>query len=100
MDKYHIKLSPRAFRDIEDIFLYIALEKLSPENAKGQTERIRSALKKLETFPQAHQERTEGRYAGKGYRQLLIDNYIAIFKIDENEKTVHIVTVQYQGRNL
>ena len=100
MDKYHIKLSPRAFRDIEDIFSYIALEKLSPENAKGQTERIRSALKKLETFPQAHQERTEGRYAGKGYRQLLIDNYIAIFKIDENEKTVHIVTVQYQGRNL
>ncbi len=100
MDRYNIKLSPRAFRDIEDIFLYIALEKLSPENAKGQTERIRAALKKLETFPQAHQERTEGRYAGKGYRQLLIDNYIAIFKIDEKAKIVHIVTIQYQGRDI
>lgn len=100
MDKYNVKLNARAFRDIEDIFAYIALEKLSPENAKGQTDRIRAALKKLDTFPQSHQERTEGRYSGKGYRQLLIDNYIAIFKIDEPSKTVYVVTVQYQGRDL
>ena len=42
----------------------------------------------------------KGKYAGKGYRQLLIDNYIAIFKIDESKKIVNVVTVQYQGRNL
>ena len=100
MDKYKVKLNPRAFREIDDIFAYIALEKISPENAKGLTDRIRAALKKLETFPQSHQERNEGRYAGKEYRQLLIDNYIAIFKIDEASKTVNVVTVQYQGRNI
>ena len=100
MDKYKVKLNPRAFREIDDIFAYIALKKLSPENAKGQTDRIWAALKKLDTFPQSHQERTEGRYAGKEYRQLLIDNYIAIFRIDEESKTVHVVTVQYQGRDL
>lgn len=100
MDKYKVKLSPRAFRDIDDIFAYIALEKLSLENAKGQTDRIWTALKKLDTFPLSHQERAEGRYSGKGYRQLLIDNYIAIFRIDELNKVVHVVTVQYQGRNI
>ncbi len=95
-----MKLNPRAFRDIDDIFAYIALEKLSPEIAQGQTDRIWTALKRLDTFPQSHQERMEGRYSGKGYRQLLIDNYIAIFRIDEPNKTVHIVTIQYQGRNI
>jgi plasmid stabilization system protein ParE len=100
MDNYDVKLNKRAFKDIDGIFEYIALKKLSPENAKGQTDRIRKALKSLATFPQSHQERNEGRYAGKGYRQLIIDNYIAIFRIDENTKTVYIVTVQYQGRNL
>lgn len=100
MDKYNVKLNPRAFRDLDDIFAYIALEKLSPENAKGQTDRIKKKLKTLETFPQAHQERMEGRYAGKNYRQLIIDNYIAIYRIDEETKTVYIVTIQYQGRNL
>lgn len=95
-----MKLNPRAFRDLDDVFAYIALEKLSPENAKGQTDRIKKKLKTLEMFPQAHQERMEGRYAGKNYRQLIIDNYIAIYRIDEETKTVHIVTIQYQGRNL
>ena len=28
------------------------------------------------------------------------DNYIAVFRIDEAEKTVYVVTIQYQGRNL
>ena len=47
-----------------------------------------------------HQERLVGRYAGKGYKQLIIDNYIAIYKIDERSKKVFVVTVQYQGRNI
>lgn len=42
----------------------------------------------------------EGRYAGKGYRQLLIDDYIVIFRINEADKTVYVVTIQYQGRNI
>ena len=100
MDKYKIKLNARAFRDIDDIYAYIALEKQSQEYAKGQTDRIWKALKALNTFPQSHQERNEGIFAGKGYRQLLIDNYIAIFKIDEAQKVVTVVTIQYQGRNL
>ena len=100
MDKYEVMLYPKAFRDIDDIYAYIALEKLSPENAKGQTDRIWDAIRTLEQVPEAHQDRLAGRYAGKGYKQLLIDNYIAIFKIDINAKKVYVVTVQYQGRNI
>ena len=37
---------------------------------------------------------------GRGYKHLLIDNYMVIFKIDEQNKTVHVVTVQYPGRNI
>ena len=38
--------------------------------------------------------------SGKGYRQLIVDNYIVIFRIDEKSQTVYVVTVQYQGRNV
>lgn len=100
MDKYKVELNARAFRDIDDIFAYIALEKLAPENAQNQTDRIWKALRALENFPQSHQERTVGKYANKGYRQLLVDNYIVIFRIDNTNKIVHVVTVQYQGRNI
>ncbi|MDE5932043.1 MAG: type II toxin-antitoxin system RelE/ParE family toxin [Lachnospiraceae bacterium] len=100
MDKYKVKLSARAIRELDSIYEYIANDKLAPENAKGQIGRIKKAILSLDTFPQSHQERTEGRYAGKGYRQLLIDHYIAIFRIDDADKTVYIVTIQYQGRIL
>ena len=86
MDKYEIMLYPRAYRDIHDIYAYIALEKLSPETAKEQTDRIWQAIKKLELFPKSHQDRLVGRYAGKEYKQLIIDNYIAIFKVDEKQE--------------
>ena len=100
LEKYKVKINPRAIRELESIYEYIANEKLAPENAKGQADRIKKAILSLDTFPQSHQERNAGRYAGKGYRQLLIDNYIAIFRIDETEKIVYIITIQYKGRNL
>ena len=100
MDKYRVKINPRAIRELDRIYEYIANEKLAPENAKGQVDRIKKAVLSLDTFPQSHQERNEGRYAEKGYRQLLIDNYITIFRIDEPHKTVYVVTIQYQGQNL
>lgn len=100
MDKYKVKINPRAIRELDSIYEYIATEKLSPDNAKGQVDRIKQAILNLNTFPQSHQLRNEGRYAGSNYRQLLIDNYLAIFRIDETHKTVYVVTIQYQGRNL
>ena len=100
MDKYKVKINPKAIRELDSIYEYIASKKSAPENAKGQVDRIKKAILNLDTFPQSHQDRNEGRYAGKGYRQLLIDNYIVIFRIDEINKIVYVVTVQYQGRNL
>ena len=100
MDKYSVILYPRAFRDIDDIYAYIALEKMSPENAKGQTDRIWDAIKSLEQLPESHQDRLVGQFAGKGYKQLIVDNYIVIFKIDKEQNRVYIVTVQYQGRTI
>ena len=100
MDKYKVKVNPRAILELDHIYEYIANEKLAPENARGQIDRIKKAILNLDTFPQSHQERNEGRYAGKGYRQLIIDRYIVIFRIDETNKIVYVVTIQYQGRNL
>jgi toxin ParE1/3/4 len=100
LDKYTVRISSKASRDIRNIYQHIANEKLSPENAKGQVDRIKKAILGLDTFPQSHQKRTIGTYAGKCYRQLIVDNYIAIFEIKEESKIVRVVTVQHQLRNI
>lgn len=86
MDKYKVKINPRAIRELDHIYEYIANEKLAPENAKEQVDRIKKAILGLETFLQSHQERNEGRYAAKDYHQLLIDNYIVIFVLMNRTK--------------
>lgn len=67
MNKYKVKINPRAIRELDSIYEYIPNEKLAPENAKGQADRIKKAILNLDTFPQSHQKRNEGRHAGKGY---------------------------------
>ena len=45
MDKYKVKVNPRAIRELDHIYEYIANEKLAPENAKGQVDRIKKSIK-------------------------------------------------------
>ena len=59
-------------KQIGGIYAYIAKEKQSLEKAKGQADRIKNAILSLEILPQSHQDRLVGRYAGRGYKQLLI----------------------------
>lgn len=58
-------MNPRAIWDLDHIYEYIANKKLAPKNAKDQVDRIKKSILNLDTFPQSHQERTDGRYAGK-----------------------------------
>ena len=51
MDKYKVKVNPRAIRELDQIYEYIANEKLAPENAKGQVDRIHGTLTGIALLP-------------------------------------------------
>ena len=95
MDKYSVKLSPRALRDLDGIYSYIARTILDPETALKLVDTITEEILSLDSMPRRCPERKTGAYAGKGYRQLLIKNYTAIYRIDEEHRTVVVVTVRY-----
>lgn len=99
-DKYTVKLYPKALRDLDGIYRYIYEVLQVPEYASGQLERLEEGIFGLEQFPYRCPERKSGIYSGKGYRELLVDNYIVIYKVDELRKQVFIVTVQYCKRNI
>lgn len=40
-------------------------------------------------------ERQHGLFVGKGYRQLLVENYTVIYRVDDEAKDIIIVTVRY-----
>ena len=97
MVKYQVKITPQAFRDIDMIYDYIARHLLEPGTANNLVDEIEAGIFSLEEMPNRGAPRRIGTYANKGYRQLFIKNYTIVYRVDETEKQVIIVTVKYAG---
>ena len=97
MVKYQVKITPQAFRDIDMIYDYIARHLLEPGTANNLVDEIEAGIFSLEEMPNRGAPRRIGNYANKGYRRLFIKNYTIVYRVDETEKQVIIVTVKYSG---
>lgn len=95
MDRYDVKLTRRALGDLDVIYDYIAHDLREPGAALRIVDLIEEAVLSLETLPYRYPERLVGRFAGKGYRQLFVRNYTLVYRVDEAEKLVLVVTVRY-----
>lgn len=99
MDKYAVKLYNRAYRDLDDIYAYIAENLLEPDTALNMIDKLETAIFSLERFPERGALRRVGAYANGDYRQLFVKNYVIIYRVLKQEKEVHIVTVRYTPSN-
>ena len=95
MGKYRVMLTPRARRDLEDIYQYIAEVFLEPGTAADMADALEEGILSLEENPYRCAERKHGTYANQGYRQLFVKNHTILFRVDENQKMVIVVTVRY-----
>lgn len=95
MDKYTVKMFPQAYRDIDKIYEQVLLVSNCADDAIALAENLEKAILSLEEQPYRGTERKYGFYAFKGYRQLIVENYIIIYEVFENEKVVAVVTVKY-----
>ncbi len=95
MDKYTVKLYPSAYRDLDSIYSYIANNLSEPATAENVITSIENSILSLEQIPERGAIRKTGIYANQNYRQLLVKNYIIIYKVIKDSTEVHIVTVRY-----
>ena len=95
MGSYCVRISDRAFYDLDSIYEYIAGTLREPSVALSLVDEIESAILSLEDMPYRCPERKIGIYANRGYRQLFIKNYTAVFRINEQTKTVVVVAIRY-----
>jgi len=97
VDEYNVKMLDRAYRDLDGIYDYIANTLIEPVIALNIIDDIENAILSLDSMPHRCPERKIGAYANQGYRQLFIGNYTALFRIDELNKYVVIVTIRYSS---
>lgn len=95
MDNYTVKLLSRAYHDLEEIYAYIAETLVEPGTAEKLLDIVETGILGLEQFPQRGALRKTGIYANNGYRQLFVKNFTVVYRVNEKEKQVVIVTVKY-----
>ena len=95
LDRYTIRLYAKAYRDIDEIYAYIAENLQEPDIAESMVARLEDAISSLECFPKRGAIRKIGSYANQDYRQLFVKNFTIVYRILEEKGEVHIVTVRY-----
>lgn len=95
MSKYIVKVTPKAARDLEGIYRYIADNLKAEGTAAEMAGLLEDAILSLDTMPYRFPERKIGAYANKGYRHLFVKNYTVVYRIEELKNEVIIVTVRY-----
>ena len=98
--KYKVMYTAGAKKDLRNIIRYISDELLAPENAARQTERIMTAVRKLDTMPNRNRLYEEEQWNSRGLRFFPVDNYLVFYKTDDENKTVYVVRIMYGGRDV
>ncbi len=95
MDSYTVKVSPRASRDLDEIYTYITEHLLEPGTAEHMADQLAQAILSLEQMPERNPVRRTGIYANRGYRQLFHKKYVILYRVLKQKREVHIITVRY-----
>ena len=95
--KYKLMYTAGAKKDLRNIFRYISEELLALENAAGQTARIMTAIRKLDTMPNRNRFYEEEPWHSRGLRFFPVDNYLVFYKTDDETETVYVVRIMYGG---
>lgn len=98
LEQYSVKLLPAAYDDIDEIYGYIALHLQEPSTAQKLVQTLENAIFSLETLPCRGACRKTGAYANAHYRQLFVNNFTIVYRVEEEPKQVIIVTVRYAKR--
>ena len=96
-NKFRLTLLPSAQEDIEEICKYIAINLSNPSAAIKFSEELHNKFKNLCEFPESCPLVNNEFIKDKTLRKLLIDNYIAFYRLKENK--LQIVRVLHKTRN-
>jgi toxin ParE1/3/4 len=97
-NNYTIKMTPKAANDLDDIYRYISEKLFATSAATNILERIEKEIMRLRKFPFSCNYVADEYLRNKGYRKLIVDNYVALYLIEEEKEQVIIMRVLYGKR--
>lgn len=95
---YKIRYTPLAYEDLDEIDTYISETLLNPQAAENLLDEMEKSIRQLEQFPYVGSEVEDSSLSDKGYRKLVVQNYLIFYIVDLEQKQVVIMRILYGAR--
>lgn len=95
---YRIRYTPLAFDDLNEIDTYISETLCNEAAAERLLDEIEHSVNQLKQFPYIGSEVEDSYLAAKGYRKLVVSNYLVFHLVNEQAKEIVIMRVIYGAR--
>lgn len=99
MTNYTVKLTYFAISQIQETISYISIVLKEPETAKKWVDYLENQIDKLNYMPERFLVVEQEPWKSKGYRKMIIKNFIVYYYVDEKKKTVWVTSVVYGKRD-
>jgi addiction module RelE/StbE family toxin len=96
--EYEVIISPSAKSDIDEILTYIMGELDNVSAATRLADEVDEKIELLTRQPKMFSSSLDSRLAEKGYRRVVIQNYVMLYRIDEDAKQVLVARLFYGKR--
>ncbi len=96
---YKINVSELAHHDLERIVSYIIVNLASPMAATNFLDQVEKCYNHLKHTPYMYAKCQNNRLEKEGYRKIPIKNYLLVYKIVEEDKTVNILRCFYGAQD-
>lgn len=94
-NRYTFKFTKKASLDYEGIYKYISQELYAIAAADNLINKMETGIRQLCVMPFIGSCIQDVSLKQKGYRKLLIDNYIIFYIVDETKRIVYIMRILY-----
>ena len=97
--EYRIKLTDQFLDEFEVICDYISNKLKNIDASNRLREKVIYNIFLLENSPRMCIEIENADRSERQYRRLVVNNYVILYTIDEEQKIVYIAHIYYGGRN-
>ena len=95
---YKVIATDLALNDLEKIIRYVTDNLSNPTAAEDFLTNVDDCYKNLSHTPQMYSRCLDTRLRDMNYRRAVIQNYIMVYRLDENTKTVYVLRFFYGAR--
>ena len=97
-ENYRVRYTPLAYEDLDEIDTYISSVLLNPPAALNLLGEIEESVNRLQQFPFIGSAAEDPYLASKGYRKLVVQNYLVFYLADQVQKEIVVMRVIYGAR--